>query len=72
MWQEYKRRTVPKKVTQLEPHILESEVKWALGSTAANKASGRHEISAELFEILKDDAVKVPHLKCHFPDQSEH
>ena len=41
--------------------ILECEVMWALGSTAANKASGGHKISAELFEILKDDAVKVLH-----------
>ena len=51
-------------VSHSELDILECEVMWALGSTAANKASGRHEISAELFEILKDDAVKVLHSMC--------
>ena len=48
-------------VTYLEPDILEYEVKWALGSITENKASGGEQISAELFEILKDDAVKVLH-----------
>ena len=46
-------------VTHLEPDILEYELKWALGSIAMNKASGGDRISAELFQILKDDAVKV-------------
>ena len=46
-------------ITQLEPDILEFEVKWALGSITTNKASGSHGILAELFQILKDDAVKV-------------
>ena len=48
-------------VTHLEPDILESEVKRALGSITTNKASGGEGIPAELFQILKDDAVKVPH-----------
>ena len=48
-------------VTCLEPDILECEVKWALGSTNTNKASGGDRIPAELFQILKDDAVKVLH-----------
>ena len=48
-------------ITHLEPDILECEVKWALGSITMNKASGGDGISAELFQILKDDAVKVLH-----------
>ena len=48
-------------ITHLESDILECEVKWALGSTATNKASGGDGIPAELFQILKDDAVKVLH-----------
>ena len=48
-------------ITHLEPDILESEVKWALGSITMNKASEGERIPAELFEILKDEAVKVPH-----------
>ena len=48
----------------LEPDILECEVKWALGSINKNKASGGDEISVELFQILKDDAVKVLHSIC--------
>ena len=51
-------------VTHLEADILEYEVKWALGSITRNKASGGDEIPAELFQILKDDAVKVLHLIC--------
>uniref|UniRef100_A0A670J2L0 Reverse transcriptase domain-containing protein n=1 Tax=Podarcis muralis TaxID=64176 RepID=A0A670J2L0_PODMU len=51
-------------VADLEPDILESEVKWALESTANNKASGSDGIPAELFKILKDDAVKVLHSIC--------
>ena len=46
-------------ITHLEPDILECEVKWALGSIITNKASGSDGIPAELFQILKDDAVKV-------------
>ena len=46
-------------IIHLEPDILEWEVKWALGSITTNKASGGDGISAELFQILKDDAVKV-------------
>ena len=48
-------------ITYLEPDILECEVKWALGSITMNKASGGDGIPAELFQILKDDAVKVLH-----------
>ena len=51
-------------VTHLEPDMLESEVKWALGSNTTNKASGGDGIPAELFQILKDDAVKVLHSIC--------
>ena len=51
-------------ITHLEPDILECEVKWALGSIIMNKASGSDGISAELFKILKDDAVKVLHSIC--------
>ena len=46
-------------ITDLEPDILECEVRWALGSITTNKASGDDRIPAELFQILKDDAVKV-------------
>ena len=49
-------------ITHLEPDILECEVKSALGSITMNKASGGDGISIELFQILKDDAVKVLHL----------
>ena len=48
-------------ITHLEPDILECDVKWALGSIITNKASGGNEIPVELFQILKDDAVKVLH-----------
>ena len=48
-------------MVSLESDILESEVKWALGSVTMNKASGGDIIPAELFKILKDDAVKVLH-----------
>jgi len=50
-----------KKITHLEPDILECEVKWALGSITTNKASGGEGIPVELVQILKDDAVKVLH-----------
>ena len=46
-------------ITHLEPDILDCEVKWVLGSITMNKASGSDGISVELFQILKDDAVKV-------------
>ena len=51
-------------ITHLEPDILECEVKWALGSITMNKASGGDRIPVELFQILKDDAVKVLHSIC--------
>ena len=51
-------------ITHLEPDILECEVKWALGSITTNKASGGNGIPVELFQILKDDAVKVLHSIC--------
>ena len=51
-------------ITNLEPDILESEVKWALKSITMNKASGGHGITVELFQILKDDAMKVLHSIC--------
>ena len=48
-------------ITHLEPDILESEDKWALGSITMNKASGGDGIPAEIFQVLKDGAVKVLH-----------
>ena len=51
-------------ITHLEPDILECEVKWALESITMNKASGGDEIPVELFQTLKDDAVKVSHSIC--------
>ena len=48
-------------ITHLEPDILEYEVKWALASITMNKATGGDGIAAELFQILKDNAVKVLH-----------
>ena len=51
-------------ITHLEPDILECEVKWALGSITINKASGSDGIPVELFQILKDDAMKVFHSIC--------
>ena len=51
-------------ITHLEPDILECEVTWALGSITTNKASGGDAIPVELFQILKDDAVKVLHSIC--------
>ena len=74
-WQEYTEELYKKDlhdpynhdgvITHLEPDILEYEVKWALGSITMNKASGSDGIPAELFQILKDDAVKVLHSMCH-------
>ena len=52
-------------ITHLEPDILEYEVKWALGSITTNKASGGDGIPAELFQILKDDAVKMLDSICY-------
>jgi len=70
-WQEHTRRTIQRElnnpdnhdgaITHLEPDILESKVKWALGSITTNKARGGDGISAELFQIVKDDAFKVLH-----------
>ena len=54
-------------ITHLEPDILECKVKWALGSITANKASGGDGILVELFQILKDDAVKVLHSTQQWP-----
>ena len=51
-------------ITHLEPDILECEIKWALESITTNKASGGDSIPVELFQILKDDAVKVLHSIC--------
>ena len=51
-------------ITHLESNVLECELKWALGSITMNKASGSDGISVELFQILKDDAVKVLHSIC--------
>ena len=73
-WQKYKEELHKKDlndpdnrdgvITHLEPDILECEVKWALGNITTNKASGGGGISAELFQILKDDDVKVLHSVC--------
>ena len=73
-WQEYTEELYKKDlhdpdnhegvITNLEPDILECEVKWALGSITTNKASGGDDIPVELFQILKDDAVKVLHSIC--------
>ena len=51
-------------ITHLEPNILECKVKWSLGNITLNKASGGDGILVELFQILKDDAVKVLHSIC--------
>ena len=51
-------------INHLEPDILECEVKWGLGSITMNKASGSDGIPVDLFQILKDDAVKVLHSRC--------
>ena len=73
-WQEYTEELYKKDlydpdnhdgvITHLEPDILECEVKWALGSITMNKASGGDGMPVELFQILKDEAVKVLHLIC--------
>ena len=59
-------------ITHLEPDILECEVKWALGSITTNKASGDDGISVELFQMLKDDAVKVLHSICQQIWKTQH
>ena len=74
MWQEYTKELYKKglndsdnhddMITHLESEILEPKVKWALGSITRNKASGSDGIPAELFQILKDEAVKVLHSIC--------
>ena len=73
-WQEYTEELYKKDlndpdnqndvITHLEPDILECEVKWALGNITMDKGSGGDRIPAEVFQILKDDAVKVLHSKC--------
>ena len=72
-WQEYTEELYKKDIhdpdnhdmiTHLEPDILECEVKWSLRSITMNKASGSDGIPVELFQILKDDDVKVLHLIC--------
>ena len=73
-WQEYTEELYKKDlhdpdnhdgvITHLEPEILECELKWALGSITTTKASGGNGIPVELFQILKDDAVKVQHSIC--------
>ena len=73
-WQEYTEELYKKElhdpdnhdgvITDLEPDILECEVKWALERVTTNKASGGDRIPVELFQILKDDAVKVQHSIC--------
>ena len=73
-WQEYTEKLYKKGLNDLDNHdgvvshleldMLECEVKWALGSITMNKASGGDEIPVELFQILKDDAVKVLHSIC--------
>ena len=73
-WQEYTEKLYKKDlhnpdnhggmITDLEPDILESEIKWVLGSITMNKASGSDGIPVELFQILKADAVKVFHSIC--------
>ena len=70
-WQEYTEELYKKSlrdldhhdgvITRLEPNILKSKVKWDLGNVTMNKASGGDGIPVELFQILKDDAVKVLH-----------
>ena len=74
IWQEYTEKLYKKDlhdsdnhsgmITHLEPDILESKVKWALGSITTNKASGGDGIPVELFQIVKDDPGKVLHSIC--------
>ena len=81
-WQEYTEELYKKDlhdpdnhdgvITHLEPEILECEVKWALGSITMNKNSRGDGIQVELFQILKDDAVKVPHSVCQQIWKTQH
>ena len=81
-WQEYTEELYKKDlhdpdnhngvINHLEPDILECEVKWALGSIITNKASGGDGIPVELFQILKDDAVKVLHSVCQQMWKTQH
>ena len=81
-WQEYTEELCEKDlhnqdyhdgvITHLESDILECEVKWALGSIPMNKASGGDGIPVELFQILKDDAVKVLHSICQQVWKTQH
>ena len=73
-WQEYTEELYKKEhhdpdnhngvISHIEPDILECEIRWALESITTNKANGGDEIPVELFQILKDDAVKVLHSIC--------
>ena len=81
-WQEYTEELYKKDlhdpdnhdgvITHLEPYILECEVKWALGSITTSKASGGDGIPVELFQILKDDSVKVLHSICQQIWKTQH
>ena len=81
-WQEYTEKLYKKYlhnqdnhdglITHLEPDILECEVKWALGSITTNKASGSNGLTVELFQILKDDAVKVLYSICQQIWKTQH
>ena len=81
-WQEYTEELYIKElhdpdnhegvITHLEPDILECAVKWALGTITMNKASGGDGIPVELFQILKDDAVKVLHSVCQQIWKTQH
>ena len=81
-WQEYTEEIYKKDlhdpsnhddvITHLEPDILEFKVKWALGNITMNKANGVDGISVELFQILKDDAVKVLHSICQQISKIQH
>ena len=81
-WQEYTEELYKKElhdpdnhngvITDLEPDIMECEVKWALGSITTNKASGGDGIPVKLFQIVKDDAVKVLHSICQQIWKTQH
>ena len=81
-WQEYTEELYKKDlhdpdnhngvITHLEPDILECEIKWALGSITMNKASGGDGVPVEVFQMLKDDAVKMLHLICQQIWKTQH
>ena len=81
-WQEYKEELFKKDlhdpdnhngvITHLEPEMLECKVKWALGSITMNKAIGGDEIPVELFQTLRNDAVKVLHSICQQIWKTQH